>query len=412
MSASLYAIAARFAKPEQILALAQDLRDRGTKGWDIHTPYPMHALDGAMGRKDSTVPWVTFFTFSLMSVFIFAFVYWTAVIDYPVNTGGKPYFAFLGWFPFFFEFLVLTSVHATLFSIIFFYWKLPVFGHPLVETEYLRNCNSDQFGVVVEVDSEGFDRSALEEIFRQHGALVIEEIHHVAKDENTLQLPFLGAVRWRDGWMYPILAIKAVLVAVFTYATFNWVLYDNIPWIHKEVAGSSLHAVTGWDEVKDGPMNWMNVQNREETMAKSKFFADGASLREPVEGTVARGFIPYAYTKDQGALAEANLVNPVPVTEESLAKGQKLYAVQCAMCHGQFGDGDGSVIDKGFPKPPSLHSGKLQESKDGLIYHVITVGQGTMPALDKQIAREDRWAIVHYVRALQRAKNAKDTDLP
>jgi mono/diheme cytochrome c family protein len=412
MSSKLYALAARFSTPEQILAVSQDLRDRGTKGWEVHTPYPMHALDDAMGRKPSRLPWVTFFTFMVMSILVFWFVYWTSVIDYPVNTGGKPYFAFLAWFPFIFEMMILTSVHATLFACILFFWKLRIFGHPLMDTEYTKATNSDQFGVTVEVDSEGFDRSALEAIFQKHNALVIEEIMVPEVDAKTLELPIIGKIRWNDGWMYPILAIKAVVVAFGTYATFNWVLYDNIPWIHKEVAGSSLHSVTGWDEVKDGPMNWMNVQNREETMAQSRFFADSASLREPVEGTVARGFLPYPYAKDQAALAEANLVNSLPLTKEALDRGQKAYMVQCAMCHGTFGDGDGVVVERGFPKPPSLHTGKLQSAKDGLFYHVISVGQGNMPGLDKQISREDRWAIVHYVRALQRAKNAKDTDLP
>ena len=64
-----------------------------------------------------------------------------------------------------------------------------------------------------------------------------------------------------------------------------------------------------------------------------------------------------------------------------------------------------------FPNPPTLHSDKVRTWPDGAIFHTITVGQNVMPSYQYQISREERWAIVNYIRTLQRAYNAKESDL-
>ena len=99
------------------------------------------------------------------------------------------------------------------------------------------------------------------------------------------------------------------------------------------------------------------------------------------------------------------------VTADVLKRGQQQYDIFCGMCHGDNGEGDGRLKGK-FPVPPSLHSSKVRDDwSDGRIYHVITVGQNSMPAYDKQIPSDDRWAIIHYLRAMQRSLNAKESDI-
>jgi mono/diheme cytochrome c family protein len=133
------------------------------------------------------------------------------------------------------------------------------------------------------------------------------------------------------------------------------------------------------------------------------FYADGAAMRVPPQGTLPRGYYPY--TKEKFTPAEEagrGMINPLPKTQEVLARGQKMYNTYCIVCHGVKGKGDGTIIPK-FPMPPTLHSEKVRGWPDGAIYHVISAGQNLMPAYASQIDEADRWAIIHYVRALQLA---------
>ncbi len=127
------------------------------------------------------------------------------------------------------------------------------------------------------------------------------------------------------------------------------------------------------------------------------------SQRMPVAGTIPRGFEP---TERAGV----ELKNPLPRTEAVFLRGQALFNTYCIVCHGPAGMGDGSIVPK-FPRPPSLQSDKILKWGDGNIYHVISLGQNLMPSYASQIARKDRWAIIHYIRALQRAKHPTPEDL-
>jgi cytochrome c553 len=137
-------------------------------------------------------------------------------------------------------------------------------------------------------------------------------------------------------------------------------------------------------------------------------FANGASVLVPPEGTIPRGFKPYRI--ESAEEAEQKLVNPLPITREVLLEGQKRYQISCYPCHGERGLGDGPVVPP-YPIPKTLHSEQMRKWKDGHIFHVITKGQAVMPNYAQQISEKDRWAIVHYVRALQRAENPSAADV-
>ncbi len=133
------------------------------------------------------------------------------------------------------------------------------------------------------------------------------------------------------------------------------------------------------------------------------------AMRLPVRGTVSRDFQKYEYTNDPDA-AGRELKNPLAMTEANFKRGQLMYSTYCMVCHGPAGEGDGSIIPK-FPRPPSLHNDKVRSWSDGRIYHVITVGQNLMPSYRTQVEAQDRWAIIHYLRALQRSKKPSAEDL-
>jgi mono/diheme cytochrome c family protein len=103
-------------------------------------------------------------------------------------------------------------------------------------------------------------------------------------------------------------------------------------------------------------------------------------------------------------------VNPLLPTKEVLERGKSKYLIFCSPCHGNFGNGD-SRLQGQFPNPPTLHSDKVRKWPDGNIYHVITEGQNAMPSYALQVPPEDRWAIIQYIRVLQRAQNPGETDL-
>lgn len=133
-------------------------------------------------------------------------------------------------------------------------------------------------------------------------------------------------------------------------------------------------------------------------------------MRNPVEGTVPAGYTPYRYGPGDSLIAQQELQNPFPRTAETLARGQRVYMNMCVVCHGPEGDGHGYIVPP-FPMPPTLHSDKVRGWSDSRIFHVITVGQNLMPSYASQILPEDRWAVIGYVRALERSHRPLPADL-
>jgi len=104
---------------------------------------------------------------------------------------------------------------------------------------------------------------------------------------------------------------------------------------------------------------------------------------------------------------------PFPITAEVLARGQERFNIYCSPCHGRLGTGLGMVTQRGFKRPPpSYHIDRLRASPVGYFYDVITNGFGLMQDYAAQIEPRDRWAIVAYIRVLQRSQNATLIDVP
>lgn len=165
----------------------------------------------------------------------------------------------------------------------------------------------------------------------------------------------------------------------------------------------------------------MDYVQRFEAQEPNPFFLDGAAMRQPVPGTIARGRLrteenaPFYYGRTaSGAYVETI---PVEVTPDLVLRGQDRYDIYCTPCHGQAGDGRGIVavgnggLGYGF-QVPSYHTESLRERPDGYVYDVIQNGINTMPSYGHEIPASDRWAIVAYVRALQRSQEASSADVP
>ncbi|MAQ93212.1 quinol:cytochrome C oxidoreductase [Rubrivirga sp. SAORIC476] len=165
----------------------------------------------------------------------------------------------------------------------------------------------------------------------------------------------------------------------------------------------------------------MDYVQRFEAQEANPLFEDGAAMRTPVAGTVARGQLkttdnaPFEYGRTADGAYVADI--PVPVTADLLERGQERYNIYCTVCHGYAGDGRGIVAvgnggqGYGFAVP-SYHTDALRARPDGYIYDVIQNGVNTMPSYGHEIAPDDRWAVVAYIRALQRSQNASSADVP
>ena len=146
----------------------------------------------------------------------------------------------------------------------------------------------------------------------------------------------------------------------------------------------------------------MTQQNRYGTYKPAALFSDGTEAQPLPAGVVA-----------QGDLDRANQAShPPPVDAQFVARGQERYGIFCSPCHGMSGSGDGMVVRRGFPAPPSYHSAKLRAAPAQHFFDVITRGYGVMYSYASRIEPRDRWAIVAYIRALQESQNAKLADVP
>ncbi|MEJ2054516.1 MAG: cytochrome c, partial [Calditrichaceae bacterium] len=118
----------------------------------------------------------------------------------------------------------------------------------------------------------------------------------------------------------------------------------------------------------------------------------------------------YYFGKD----ANGNLVteNPLEINMQLLKRGQERFNIYCSPCHSRVGDGQGIVVKRGFLPPPSFHQDMMREKPDGHYFDVITHGLRNMPSYRHQIPVKDRWAIVAYIRALQRSQHAGLSDIP
>lgn len=157
----------------------------------------------------------------------------------------------------------------------------------------------------------------------------------------------------------------------------------------------------------------MFLQPKSSPLGASDFFADGADSRPIPPHTVARGDLDVDeafYTGMAGTNPVTTL--PFPVTRSVLERGRECYEIDCVPCHGETGEGNGIVVQRGFPAPPSYHIKRLREAPIGHFFDVMTRGYGVMFPYAARVTPRNRWAIAAYIRALQLSEHATLADVP
>jgi len=157
----------------------------------------------------------------------------------------------------------------------------------------------------------------------------------------------------------------------------------------------------------------MHDAPRYDPLEASPVLTGGASAQPLVPGTVPRGRRGDDELMETGKVgSQATTVFPFAITRADLDRGQERFNIYCSPCHDRRGEGTGVVVQRGFRQPPSYHIERLRQAPPGYFFDVITNGFATMPDYRAQIAVDDRWRIVAYIRALQLSHNATTADVP
>ena len=392
---------AQEAGPAGVLALFDDvdglmnasrrMRDAGFTKWEAHAPFPVHGLDEAAGIKPSILPWICLVCGLLGTATAVLMQWWMNAYDYPFLISGKPYFSLTANIPVAFEMTILFAAFAAFFGMLglngFPRWSNPLFRVP----EFAR-ITADRFAIVVDSADPNFNPNGA--FLKEIGA---SQVITVPADDSPKNFPI---------WIHIVggLATCAALIPIALIIRARYITTDSPP----------IHLVPDMD------FQWKN-----KAQTSSAFFEDGQSMRKPVEGTVSVGTIIdpnlLSWTEGETTTQVGELTFrtdfPLPLTDELLDMGQELYAIHCAPCHGAGGFGDGPInkrameLGGGWIPASNLHD--KTELSTGQLYDAITNGvRGNMMPYATALDAEERWAVVAYIRALQRSQNANTGDLP
>jgi mono/diheme cytochrome c family protein len=158
----------------------------------------------------------------------------------------------------------------------------------------------------------------------------------------------------------------------------------------------------------------MDDQPKVLAQTASTFFYDGQSMRQPVPGTVPIGGLKEDVAFFTGKGADGQFVATIPgiVDEARVERGRQRYGIYCQPCHDAKGDGKGILFQRGNVPTASFHQDKILKYPDGQIFDVITNGFGLMSGYRWPIPPADRWAIIAYVRELERKRLASAAGPP
>ena len=375
MSETSYSVLGLFDTPNALMKAIPTVRAAKLGTVEAYTPYPIHGIDEALGLRRSPLGGMVLVMGILGAITAFGFQYWISAIDYPIVTGGKAANSWEAFIPIMFEVTVLFATFTAGLGMLLLLNKLPFFGHPVLSSKAITGITRDRYALAIEAESEAFDSAAAARALLEAGAVEVEVLP--APDRS----PFLTSD-----------FILRTAGGIFTACV---------------VAGLVMFLAIKWFPLL-APMKYMQDQPRLNAQKASAFFKDGHGMQLPVAGTVARGYLPTATGTQEAA---ASLVNPLPRTQEVFAVGRKAYTNRCEVCHGSIGNGLGSLTAAYGGKPANLQAQLFRDYPDGKIYWAIVNGKNAMPSHAADLTESQRWAVVHYVRALQRAQNAKDEDL-
>jgi mono/diheme cytochrome c family protein len=379
-----FGLLAEYNDQDELIAAAKQVRDKGYERWDTFSPYPVHGIDAAMGIRPTRLPWFVLCAALCGTTTAVVMQWWTNGVDYPWVISGKPFWAIPANVPIAFELTVLFSALTTFIAMLILN-GLPKPSHPLDRVRRFARATDDRFFLLVEAIDSKYDDKDTETLLRESGAAAVET---VPQDPSGDRMPL--------GILYGLLILSAVAMIPFgLFAAAREGLSEKPPY----------HVVPN-----------MDFQAKYKPQRLNGFFAstDGRAMRQPAEGTIPVGELRedgHLYRARIGGEVARTFPEAIPINDETMERGKERFGIYCAPCHGLTGNGDGMVHRRAFAlqegtwvKPVDISEPKIVEKPVGELFDVISDGIRNMPGYARQIPADDRWAIILYVRALQRSQ--------
>ncbi len=175
-TSELYGILAEFKNPKALIDASKKVVEAGYDKFDTYAPFPIHGIDKAMNLPKSKLGWIVLTTGTMGFIGALSMMYFMAVMDYPLNISGKPFFNAPAWVPITFELTVLLSAFGAVFGM-FFLNGLPKLHNPLFNVERFKKATDDGFFVCIEAKDSKFQIDLVRQLFEEAGATHIEEVY-------------------------------------------------------------------------------------------------------------------------------------------------------------------------------------------------------------------------------------------
>lgn len=418
----VHGIYAEYDSVDKLLEVCNRVREAGYTKTDAFTPFPVHGIDKALGIKPTILPWIALGAGLTGTTIALIMQIWMNGYDYPYIISGKPYISLPAFIPVAFELTILLASFGTFFGM----WglnKLPRFSNPVFTDPRFDRVTDDKFFVFVDAKDDQYDAIGVRKLFEETGS---EYVADVVDDDSSNKAPRFILIGWAATValsIIPLLIVAKMRVTNSSSPRFH-IFYD------------------------------MDFSPARDAQQVTSLFKDNRAQRPDVAGTVARGQFDQdldfmtgiqmdkltamdapraemlvrfmtpqgdaeAKTNDASAPAVDNTPwvekNPIALSPNVLERGQEMFNIYCAVCHGNSARGNGMVnrraqkiLSQQWVPPASLHDPAIYQDKypDGKLFSTISNGIRKMPGYAGQIKVRDRWAIVAYVRALQKSQNA------
>ena len=389
--APLHGLLAEYNLPHEMVHAAKKIRDAGFTKWDTYSPFPVHGIDDAMGIKMTVLPWFTLCAGLTGLATAIALQWWTNAYDYPWIVSGKPFWSIPANVPIMFELTVLFSAITTLVGMLMLN-NLPEPSHPLDQVRRFARVTDDKFFLMILASDPKFDEDETRQLLETTHPLAVEA---VLEDRKTPEkLP--------TGLVYGLIIVAVASIVPFALA--------------------AKARYTKSDSTRIHLIQDMDSQPKYKAQRENPFFADKRAARPAIDGTVAVDDAredDKFYKGKEGNDWARSFPSQIALNDATMDRGRQRFGIYCTPCHGQIGQGDGMVAKRAdslaqgtWIPPTNMTQEYLRQMPVGQIFNSISYGIRNMPGYAPQIKTEDRWAIIMYVRALQRSRSGSVDDLP
>ncbi len=438
---------AEFSDEHHLLDASRKVRDAGYTATDAFTPFPVHGIDEALGIKPTILPFIVLCMGALGTATALLMQWWMNGVSYPYIISGKPLGITPASIPVTFELTVLFAAFTSVLGMIALN-GLPRFSNPVFTSARFDRATNDKFFLYVNAKDKYYNRDSVKELL---SSTQPESLDEVLDDTSSTTVPkpiLLGAL------LIVLIGLIPTMIVLNMRASYSelprWHVFFDMDFQPKKkpqqtttifADGRSMRPQAK-GTIARGQLTEQDPYYLGYDPSKVAAIVDRGAvlvhsvLDQPPEEAKPQEAKPETTKPDDAkpdqdgkpaapaaAAAGPNLpwIGEIPIeaSEENMKLGKTKFEIYCSACHGYAGFGDGlvakraaSLMQDTWTPPTSLHADRVQKQAVGQIFYTITNGQGKMASYGTTINPKERWAIVLYVKALQRSRNASMDDIP